>query len=79
MNTSFGDETICQICGKPAIGLEILGCCKAVVCFDHASPTLANWLVAADMNVVSVTTTDIEKRGRLLILRGSICRMNKKN
>jgi len=27
MNISPGDETSCKVCGKPAIGLEILGCC----------------------------------------------------
>ena len=42
MGISPGDETICQVCGKPAIGLEILGCCKAVVCEDHASSFLRN-------------------------------------
>ena len=35
-----GNEIICQICGKPAIGIEILGCCKQVVCEEHASPFL---------------------------------------
>jgi len=42
MDISPGDETTCQICGKPAIGLEILGCCKAVVCEEHASIFLLN-------------------------------------
>lgn len=37
-----GNEEFCQVCGKPAIGLEILGCCKVVVCEDHASPFLKN-------------------------------------
>lgn len=44
MDISPGDETTCQICGKPAIGLEILGCCKAVVCEEHASLFLRNLL-----------------------------------
>lgn len=42
MEKPFGDETTCQVCGKPAIGMEILGCCKCVVCEEHASMHLRN-------------------------------------
>ncbi|KQC03024.1 MAG: hypothetical protein APR53_06210 [Methanoculleus sp. SDB] len=31
----------CQICGKPAIGIQILGCCSQVVCAEHADPVMA--------------------------------------
>lgn len=31
---------ICQVCTKPAIGMQILGCCAVIVCEDHADPTL---------------------------------------
>ncbi|NYT06145.1 MAG: hypothetical protein GKC04_07235 [Methanomicrobiales archaeon] len=33
-------EEICQICGKPAIGYQILVCCVEYVCADHAHPQL---------------------------------------
>lgn len=42
MEKQYGDETTCQVCGNPAIGMEILGCCKMVVCEDHASLYLRN-------------------------------------
>ncbi|NLV26371.1 MAG: hypothetical protein GXY48_04285 [Methanomicrobiales archaeon] len=42
MNIPPENEKFCQICGKPAIGIEILGCCKQVVCEDHASSFLKN-------------------------------------
>ena len=44
MEKPFGDETTCQVCGKPAIGMEILGCCKCVVCEEHASIHLETFL-----------------------------------
>jgi hypothetical protein len=36
------DERFCQVCGKSAIGIEILGCCKVVACEEHASQFLRN-------------------------------------
>ncbi|TAJ43845.1 hypothetical protein [Methanofollis fontis] len=33
-------EGKCAICGKPAIGMEIYGCCAAEVCREHASERL---------------------------------------
>lgn len=40
MEFPYGNENICQVCGKTAVGIEILGCCKQVVCEEHASPFL---------------------------------------
>jgi len=30
----------CQLCGKPAIGMQILGCCSYIVCEKHAEKIL---------------------------------------
>ena len=30
----------CSVCGKEAIGLQIMGCCTALVCGEHAEPML---------------------------------------
>jgi hypothetical protein len=30
----------CDVCGKEAIGLQIMGCCTSVVCEEHAEPML---------------------------------------
>lgn len=38
----MSSNTICQICGKPAIGMQILGCCEVIVCEDHAEQVLAD-------------------------------------
>ena len=37
---SSDHTTICQVCKKPAIGMQILGCCEVIVCEEHADPTL---------------------------------------
>jgi len=31
---------VCSLCGKEAIGLQILGCCTYLVCEEHADPML---------------------------------------
>ncbi|HDQ07751.1 MAG TPA: hypothetical protein ENN44_03085 [Methanoculleus sp.] len=31
---------ICEFCGEPAIGVQILGCCKQEVCHRHAEQLL---------------------------------------
>jgi len=36
----MADESRCQICGSPAIGMEILGCCSVILCATHADKTL---------------------------------------
>jgi len=33
-------ETKCAVCGNPAIGTQVMGCCAAEVCAAHAHPTL---------------------------------------
>jgi hypothetical protein len=30
----------CSVCGKEAIGMQIMGCCTSVVCEEHADPML---------------------------------------
>jgi hypothetical protein len=30
----------CSVCGKDAIGMQIMGCCTAIVCEEHAEPML---------------------------------------
>ncbi|QVV88299.1 hypothetical protein KHC33_13330 [Methanospirillum sp. J.3.6.1-F.2.7.3] len=30
------DNMTCCVCGKPAIGMQFLGCCASAVCEDHA-------------------------------------------
>jgi hypothetical protein len=30
----------CEVCGREAIGLQIMGCCTSVVCEEHAEPML---------------------------------------
>jgi hypothetical protein len=30
----------CSVCGKEAIGMQIMGCCTAFVCEEHAEPML---------------------------------------
>ncbi|MDI9632881.1 MAG: hypothetical protein QFX32_02350 [Methanolinea sp.] len=30
----------CDLCGRPAIGLQVMGCCGYRVCEDHADPRL---------------------------------------
>jgi hypothetical protein len=37
---SANADSICQVCGKPAIGMQIFGCCSSTVCEDHAEKTL---------------------------------------
>ncbi|EHQ36368.1 hypothetical protein [Methanoplanus limicola] len=34
------NESRCEFCGKDAIGIQILGCCKQVVCEEHAEKIL---------------------------------------
>jgi len=36
------DNSHCQVCGKPAIGMQILGCCQSVVCSEHAEKILVS-------------------------------------
>jgi len=31
---------LCHVCGKPAIGMQIFGCCPSTVCEDHAEKIL---------------------------------------
>ena len=31
---------VCDVCGKEAIGMQIMGCCTSVVCEEHAEPML---------------------------------------
>ncbi|PWR74388.1 hypothetical protein [Methanospirillum lacunae] len=38
------ENTFCQVCGKPAIGMQILGCCQSVVCSNHAEKTLISMM-----------------------------------
>lgn len=33
-------ERLCEVCGKPAVGMQILGCCAMTVCADHAQSFL---------------------------------------
>lgn len=33
-------EARCAVCGAPAIGIQVMGCCAAAVCAAHAHPTL---------------------------------------
>ena len=30
----------CDVCGKEAIGMQIMGCCTSVVCEEHADAML---------------------------------------
>ncbi len=32
----MGMKKTCDVCGKPAIGIQMLGCCSASVCEEHA-------------------------------------------
>ncbi|MDD1709409.1 MAG: hypothetical protein LUQ37_00700 [Methanoregulaceae archaeon] len=34
------EERICDVCGKEAIGMQILGCCGSTVCEEHAEQQL---------------------------------------
>ena len=34
------ERQVCSVCGKAAIGLQIMGCCHSVVCEEHAEPML---------------------------------------
>lgn len=34
------NDEVCSVCGKRAIGCQILGCCGANVCEEHADPVL---------------------------------------
>jgi len=43
MINSKGRE-ICQVCGKIAIGMQILGCCTLIVCEEHADKILKDML-----------------------------------
>lgn len=31
---------VCDVCGKEAIGMQIMGCCTSTVCEEHAEPML---------------------------------------
>lgn len=31
---------VCEVCGRPAIGMQSLGCCASTVCTEHAAPAL---------------------------------------
>jgi hypothetical protein len=33
-------EKRCAVCGAPAIGTQVMGCCAAEVCAAHAHPSL---------------------------------------
>jgi hypothetical protein len=35
-----GTGQVCDVCGREAIGFQIMGCCTAVVCEEHAEPML---------------------------------------
>lgn len=30
----------CDLCGRPAVGFQVMGCCGYHVCEDHADPHL---------------------------------------
>ncbi len=30
----------CDVCGRVAIGIQVMGCCASKVCEDHADPHL---------------------------------------
>lgn len=34
------DRPVCEVCGALAIGIQSLGCCATVVCFEHAEQAL---------------------------------------
>ena len=35
-----GEKRTCDVCGKDAIGIQILGCCGSTVCEEHAADML---------------------------------------
>ncbi len=34
------ERPVCEFCGEPAIGVQILGCCRQEVCYRHAEQQL---------------------------------------
>ncbi|MDD1639403.1 MAG: hypothetical protein LUQ42_04515 [Methanomicrobiales archaeon] len=34
------ERRYCEVCGREAIGLQIMGCCHSFVCEEHAEPML---------------------------------------
>lgn len=34
------EKKICDVCGREAIGMQILGCCASTVCDEHAEQQL---------------------------------------
>ncbi|OPX69185.1 MAG: hypothetical protein A4E37_00748 [Methanoregulaceae archaeon PtaB.Bin056] len=37
---SAGEKRTCDVCGRQAIGIQILGCCGSTVCEQHAEDRL---------------------------------------
>ncbi|NLL11294.1 MAG: hypothetical protein GX268_10500 [Methanomicrobiales archaeon] len=57
-NLSMTDNSVCCVCGKPAIGMQFLGCCASAVCEDHA-----------ERNMLSLKPGETKKSGSCTFVR----------